>query len=35
LSRRNGVAFVVAATLVYVRATTFTFVQAIDGVPFM
>ena len=35
MSRRNGVALVIAATLVYAVATTFTFVQAIDGVPFM
>ncbi len=35
LSPRGGVALVVVATLVYVVATTFTFVQAIDGVPFM
>ncbi len=34
-SRRNGVVLVGAATLVYVLATTFTFVQAIGGVPFM
>lgn len=35
LSPANGVALVVATTLVYVLATAFTFVQAIDGVPFM
>ena len=35
LSRRGGVALVVAAAVVYALATTFTFVQAIEGVPFM
>ncbi len=35
LSRRGGVALVVAAAVVYALATTFTFVQAIEGIPFI